>query len=47
MYFIPALAAATLFPVLANDNQAKANEDKTTAPSNVSNTVSIAEKLLL
>ena len=41
---IPAFAAATLFPVLANENQAKANEDKTTAPSNVSNTVSTSEK---
>ena len=41
---IPAFAAATLFPVLANDNQAKANEDKTTSPSNVSNTVSTSEK---
>ena len=41
---IPAFAAATLFPVLANDNQAKANEDKTTAPSNVTNTVSTSEK---
>ena len=41
---IPAFAAAILFPVLANDNQAKANEDKTTAPSNVSNTVSTSEK---
>ena len=41
---IPAFSAATLFPVLANDNQAKANEDKTTAPSNVSNTVSTSEK---
>ena len=41
---IPAFAAATLFPVLANDNQAKANEDKTTAPSNMSNTVSTSEK---
>ena len=41
---IPAFAAATLLPVLANDNQAKANEDKTTAPSNVSNTVSTSEK---
>ena len=27
---IPAFAAAALFPVLANDNQAKANEDKST-----------------
>ena len=41
---IPAFAAATLFPVLANDNQAKASEDKATAPSNVSNTVSTSEK---
>ena len=41
---IPAFAAAALFPVLANDNQAKANEDKTTAPSNVTNTVSTSEK---
>ena len=41
---IPAFAAATLFPVLANDNQAKANDDKTTTASNVSNTVSTNEK---
>ena len=41
---IPAFAAATLFPVLANDNQAKASEDKTTTSSNVSNTVSSSEK---
>ena len=41
---IPAFAAATLFPVLANDNQAKAGEDKTTTASNVSNTVSTSEK---
>ena len=41
---IPAFAAAALFPVLANDNQAKANEDKTTTASNVSNTVSTNEK---
>ena len=41
---IPAFAAATLFPVLANDNQAKANNDKTTTASNVSNTVSTNEK---
>ena len=41
---IPAFAAATLFPVLANDNQAKASEDKTTTASNVSNTVSTNEK---
>ena len=41
---IPAFAAATLFPVLSNDNQAKAGEDKTTPTSNVSNTVSTNEK---
>ena len=41
---IPAFAAATLFPVLANDNQAKASDDKTTTSSNVSNTVSSSEK---
>ena len=41
---IPAFAAAALFPVLANDNQAKANDDKTTTASNVSNTVSTNEK---
>ena len=41
---IPAFAAATLFPVLANDNQAKAGEDKTTTASNVSNTVGTNEK---
>ena len=41
---IPAFAAATLFPVIANDNQAKASEDKTTAPANVTNTVSTNEK---
>ena len=41
---IPAFAAATLFPVLANDNQAKASDDKTTTSSNVSNTVSTNEK---
>ena len=33
---IPAFAAAALFPVLANDNQAKANEDKNTTTSTVS-----------
>lgn len=33
---IPALAAATLFPVLADDNQAKANDDKVVTSSNVS-----------
>ena len=41
---IPAFAAATLFPVLANDNQAKASEDKTTAPSNVTNTANTNDK---
>ena len=41
---IPAFAAAALFPVLANDNQAKASDDKTTTSSNVSNTVSSSEK---
>ena len=33
---IPAFAAAALFPVLANDNQAKANEDKNATTSTVS-----------
>ena len=32
---IPAFAAAALFPVLANDNQAKASEDKATTTSTV------------
>ena len=41
---IPAFAAAALFPVLANDNQAKANDDNTAAPSTVNNTVSSNEK---
>ena len=41
---IPAFAAATLFPVLANDNQAKANDDKSTAPSTVNNSISNSEK---
>ena len=41
---IPAFAAATLFPVLANDNKAKASEDKATAPSNVTNTVNTNDK---
>ena len=39
---IPAFAAAALFPVLANDNQAKANEDKaatTTTPASPANSV--------
>ena len=33
---IPAFAAAALFPVLANDNQVKANDDKTVSSSNIS-----------
>ena len=41
---IPAFAAAALFPVLADDNQAKANDDKTVAPSTVNNTVGTSEK---
>ena len=41
---IPAFAAATLFPVLTNDNQAKASEDKTTAPANVTNTANTNDK---
>ena len=41
---IPAFAAAALFPVLANDNQAKANEDKATTTSTVSNTENTNEK---
>ena len=32
---IPAFAAATLFPVIANDNQAKASDDKVTTSSNI------------
>ena len=32
---IPAFAAATLFPVIANDNQAKASDEKITTSSNV------------
>ena len=32
---IPAFVAATLFPVIANDNQAKASDDKITTSSNV------------
>ena len=35
---IPAFAAATLFPVLANDNQAKASDDKVTTSTNVTTT---------
>lgn len=41
---IPAFAAASLFPVLANDNQAKANDDKAEPSSTVNNTVSTSEK---
>lgn len=41
---IPAFAAAALFPVLANDNQAKASEDKVTTASNVSKSESTSEK---
>ena len=35
---IPAFAAATLFPVIANDNQAKASDDKVTTSTNVTTT---------
>ena len=41
---IPAFAAAALFPVLANDNEAKANDDKAVTTSNVSSTVNANEK---
>ena len=41
---IPAFAAAALFPVLADDNQAKANDDKVTTASNVSKSESTSEK---
>ena len=41
---IPAFAAAALFPVLANDNQAKASDDKVTTASNVSKSESTSEK---
>ena len=41
---IPAFAAAALFPVLANDNQAKANEDKATTATTVSNPETTSEK---
>ena len=41
---IPAFAAAALFPVLANDNQAKANEDKTATASTVSKPENTNEK---
>ena len=41
---IPAFAAAALFPVLANDNQAKANEDKSATTSTVSKPETTIEK---
>ena len=41
---IPAFAAAALFPVLANDNQAKANEDKSTTTSTASKPETTSEK---
>ena len=41
---IPAFAAAALFPVLANDNQAKANDDKAVSTSNVSKPENTSEK---
>ena len=41
---IPAFAAAALFPVLANDNQAKASDDKPATTSNVSKSESTSEK---
>ena len=41
---IPAFAAAALFPVLANDNQAKANEDKSATTSTVSKPETTSEK---
>ena len=44
---IPAFAAAALFPVLADGNQAKANDDKTVAPSTVNNTVGTSENQLV
>ena len=42
---IPAFAAAALFPVLANDNQAKAGEDKATTASTVSKSESTNGKI--
>ena len=41
---IPAFAAAALFPVLANDYQAKANEDKFTTTSTVSKPETTSKK---
>ena len=41
---IPAFAAAALFPILANDNQAKANEDKAATTSTVNKPETTSEK---
>ena len=41
---IPAFAAAALFPVLANDNPAKANEDKAATTSTVNKPETTSEK---
>lgn len=41
---IPAFAAAALFPVLANDDQAKANEDKAATTSTVNKPETTSEK---
>ena len=41
---IPAFAAAALFPVLANDNQVKANDDKTITTSNINTLESTNKK---
>ncbi len=41
---IPAFAAAALFPVLANDNQAKANDDKAATTSTVNKPETTTEK---
>ena len=41
---IPAFAAAALFPVLANDNEAKANDDKAVTTSTVSKQETPGEK---
>ena len=41
---IPAFAAAALFPVLANDHQAKANEDKAATTSTVNKPETTSEK---
>lgn len=42
---IPSFAAAALFPILANDNQAKANYDSTASPSSINNTIGTSEKI--